>query len=438
VEEIKPVFVDYKKEIKQDKVKGVKLSFVENKKNNLAQMNYIFPFGTDNDKELSVAFTLLEYLGTDKYTPEQLKQEFFKLGVNYEIRVLSDRINISLTGLEENLAKGVQLFNHWVKNVKTDEAIYQNMVNTILEAREMGKKDKNRIMLALSNYARYGKESRFRDIVSKERLTTAKSSEFIQKAQTIFDYPYEIFFYGKDLRQFKKDLATNIKNTKPNAVPVAKIYPEPAMSGKVYFTNYDMVQVEMSKVARGEKTNPQDFGKINVFNEYFGRGLSSIVFQEIREARSLAYSAYVNYMRPTELNKYDYITNYIGTQANKLGEAVVAMDELMANLPQIPAQFENAKNSGLKQIASQRITKQNIFFNYLATQKLGFDYDIRKDAYAEIQQLDLKKLTDFYNQKIKSATYNTAIIGKKENLDMEAIGKMGEFVEVSLEEIFGY
>ena len=52
VEEIKPVFVDYQKEIKTDNINGVKLSFIQNKKNNLAQMNYIFPFGTDNNKEL--------------------------------------------------------------------------------------------------------------------------------------------------------------------------------------------------------------------------------------------------------------------------------------------------------------------------------------------------------------------------------------------------
>ncbi len=83
--------------------------------------------------------------------------------------------------------------------------------------------------------------------------------------------------------------------------PEAKVYPEQATGGKVYFTNYDMVQMEMSKIGRGNEIKPANFGKINVFNEYFGRGLSSIVFQEIREARSLAYSAYVNYASPDEL-----------------------------------------------------------------------------------------------------------------------------------------
>lgn len=438
VEEIKPVFVDYQKEIKQDNLNGVKLSFIENKKNNLAQVDYIFPFGTDNDKELAIAFTLFDYLGTDKYTPEQLKQEFFKLGISYNVQTGTDRIRISLSGLEENLAEGAKLFDHWLNNLKADEKIYKNVVNTILESRERAKKDKSRIMTALTNYARYGKDSRFRDVVSKERLESANVEEFVKKARDFKkDYMYEVFFYGKDLKKFKKNFANIIKGSFKETTP-PRIYPEPATTGKVYFTNYDMVQVEMSKVARTAEINPADFGKISVFNEYFGRGLSSIVFQEIREARSLAYSAYVNYAYQDKLNKHDYVTTYIGTQANKLGEAVSAMNGLMVNLPQVPAQFENARQAALKQIASQRITKQSIFYNYLANQKLGFNTDIRKNIYNEIQNLDLSKLTQFYNQKVKPVQYNTAIIGKKENLDMNAINQMGEFIEVSLEEIFGY
>lgn len=439
VEEIKPQFVDFSKEIKTDKINNVKLSYIQNKTNDIAQVNYIFHFGTDNDKELSTAFTLLNYLGTDKYTPEQLKEEFFKLGIKHNVQVGTDRINISLSGLEKNLAKGAKLFNHYLSNIKADDVVYQNMVKTILEARDIAKKDKNRISQALSAYAMYGRESRFRDVVSKERLISAKATDFTQKIKTLMDYPHEVFFYGKDLANFKKEFNSIIKLAKkPLAIPTPKIYPQPETKGKVFFTNYDMVQIEMNKVGRAEKIDPKYFGTINVFNEYFGRGLSSIVFQEIREARSLAYSAYVSYAYPSELNKHDYIYNYIGTQANKLGQAQEAMDELMAKLPQLSAQFENAKNSALKQIASQRITKQGIFSNYLAMQKLGFNYDIRKDVYNEIQNLSLEKLTNFYNQKIKPVTYNTAIIGKKENLDMEAISKMGEFTEVSLEEIFGY
>jgi predicted Zn-dependent peptidase len=259
----------------------------------------------------------------------------------------------------------------------------------------------------------------------------------VQKIKNLLQMPYEIFFYGNDFDNFKKYAKTFVEmETLP--IPAKKIYPEPATNDKVYFINYEMVQTEMSKVAKGKKVNLKNFGKINVFNEYFGRGLSSIVFQEIRESKSLAYSAYVSYAANNELEHPDYVTTYIGTQANKLELVINAMDELMADLPQVPMQFENAKNSALKQISVGRVNRTNIFFNHLNLKKLGIEYDLRKDMYAEIQKLTLQNLTEFYNSEMKPLKYNTAIIGKKENLDWEALKGMGVFHELSLEEIFGY
>ena len=435
--DIKPEFIDYATAIKTDQLAGKKLSFVENKYNDIAQTYFIFPFGNDNDKELGLATQVLQYLGTDKLNAEELKKEFFKLGINYDFRTTQDQLMISLTGLEENMAKGITLLKDWLQHAKPDQEVYLQNVQTILESREVGKKDKSRIMTALSNYAKFGKISRFTDVVSEDRLHEIQSEEMTAKVKNLLYMPYEIFFYGNDFNAFKNYVESFIE-TETVEIPAKKIYPEPATEGKVYFVNYDMVQTEMSKIAKGQNVNLKNFGKINVFNEYFGRGLSSIIFQEIRESKSLAYSAYVSYATNTELNRPDYITTYIGTQANKLPQAVSAMDELMADLPQVPTQFENAKNAALKQIAAGRINRTNIFFNQLKLKKLGIDYDIRKIIYDEIENLTLNDITDFYSTAMKPLKYNTAIMGKKENLDMVALQKLGVFQEVSLEEIFGY
>lgn len=435
--EIKPEFIDYSKAIKTDEIGSKKANFVKNKYNDIAQTYFIFPFGSDHDKELGLATQVLQYLGTNKLSAEELKKEFFKLGISNDFRTAPDQLIISLSGLEENMPKGIELLKNWLQNAKPDQKVYEENVKTILESREVAKKDKGRIMAALSNYAKYGKVSRFSDVVSAERLKSIKSEEMTAKIKNLLNMPYEIFFYGTDFNAFKKYAKPFVEKETLKA-PEKKIYPEPATEGKVFFTNYDMVQTEMSKVGKGNNVNLKNFGKINVFNEYFGRGLSSIVFQEIRESKSLAYSAYVSYAANGELNHPDYVTTYIGTQANKLPQAVNAMDELMANLPQVPAQFENAKNAALKQIASGRINRTNIFFNQMNLKKLGIDYDLRKDIYEEVEKLTLADVTNFYNNEIKPMKYNTAIIGKKENLDMSAINKMGTFHEVSLEEIFGY
>ncbi len=436
-EDIKPEFIDYQKEITTDEIKNKKLSFVKNKYNDIAQVHFIFPLGSDHDRELGISTQLLQYLGTDELSPEDLKKEFFKIGISNDFKTTNNQLLISLSGLEENIEKGISLLQQWMYRVQPDQEIYNQFVGTVLENREAIKKDKNRIMTALTNYAKLGSTSRFTDIISKEELENSKAEVFTDRMKQLFKYPYQIFFYGKDFEAFKGYIG-QYTETESLEIPKPKEYPEPATGGNVYFIDYDMVQMEMSKVGKGNSVNPAHFGKVNVFNEYFGRGLSSIVFQEIRESKSLAYSAYVSYATSAELNHPDYITTYIGTQPDKLMIAVDTMNELMSELPEVTTQFENARNAALKQIASTRVTRNNIFFNTLRLKKLGIYHDFRKDIYEQIQALKFEDIRQFYQSEIQSVNFNTAIIGKRENLNMEAVSKMGTFTEVSLKDIFGH
>lgn len=436
-QDIQPEFIDYDKEIRQDEVKGKPLSFVSNKYNDLAQVHFIFPLGSDHDRDLGVATQVLQYLATDRYSPEELKMEFFKIGVTNDFKTTHDQLLISLNGLEENIEKGIALLQHWMHNVKPDQEIYRQFVQTLLENRAAVKKDKNRIMTALTTYTKIGPFSRFTDVISREELENSSVEVFTDRMKNLFSYPYQLFFYGKDFERFKGYIGNYIQ-PQSLQVPEPKIYPEPETTGNVYFTDYDMVQMEMSKAGRGKEVNIYDLGKINVFNEYFGRGLSSIVFQEIRESKSLAYSAYVSYAANAELGHHDYITTYIGTQPDKLQVAVDTMDELMDELPEVPIQFENARNAALKQIASARITRTNIFFNTLRLKKLGISHDFRKDIYEQIKDLKFEDLRAFYDAAVKPIRFNTAIIGKRDNLNREAVDQMGTFTEVSLKDIFGH
>ncbi|MDC8106968.1 insulinase family protein [Chryseobacterium sp. B21-037] len=436
-EDIQPEFIDYDKEIITGQVKDKKLSFVKNKYNDIAQVYFIFPLGSDHDRDLAISTQLLQYLGTEDYAPEDLKKEFFKIGVSNDFKTTNDQLTVSLSGLEENIEKGIRLLQHWMYKVKPDQEIYKQFVETVLENREAMKKDKNRIMTALTNYTKLGEFSRFTDVISKEELQNSEVEIFTDRMKRMFAFPYQIFFYGKNLENFKTYIE-NYVEVSSLEIPEPKKYPEPETDGKVNFINYDMVQVEMSKIGRGHNINNANLGKINVFNEYFGRGLSSIVFQEIRESKSLAYSAYVSYAANSESGHPDYVTTYIGTQPDKLQIAVDTMSELMNELPEVPIQFENAKSTALKQIASTRITRTNIFFNTLRLKKIGINHDFRKDMYEEIQKLDFNGIKEFYRTEIKPLRFNTAILGKKENLDMDAVNKMGSFKEVSLKDIFGH
>ncbi|WP_288436928.1 insulinase family protein [uncultured Chryseobacterium sp.] len=436
-EDIQPVFIDYQKEITTADVKGKKLSFVKNKFNDIAQAHFIFPFGSDHDRDLAISTQLLQYLGTDQFSPEDLKKEFFKIGVTNDFKTVHNQLTITLSGLEENIEKGIALLQHWMEDVKPDQDIYHQFVKSVIENRQAIKKDKNRIMTALTNYTKLGAFSRFTDVISKEELESSTAEVFTNRIKNLFKSPYQIFFYGKNFEHFKRYIGKYVE-AESVSIPEAKHYPEPDTGGNVYFISYDMVQMEMSKIGKGSEVDPQYFGKVNVFNEYFGRGLSSIVFQEMRESKSLAYSAYVSYAANSEIKHPDYITTYIGTQPDKLMIAVDTLKELMEELPEVPIQFENARNAALKQIASTRVSRENVFFNTLNLKKLNIYHDFRKDIYEQIRNLKFEDLKEFYKTRIKSVHFNTAIIGKKENLDMDAVNKMGTFTEVSLKDIFGH
>src|SRR5690606_35287432 len=131
----------------------VEFDYIQNKVNKLFSVNYIFDMGTDNVSNLGLAISYLEYLGTHKYSAEQLKQECYKLGVSFKVTPGRDRVIVSLSGLESNFEKGLQLFEHILANVKPDKEVYEAMVMDILQSRANAKKNKGTILYSgLLNY----------------------------------------------------------------------------------------------------------------------------------------------------------------------------------------------------------------------------------------------------------------------------------------------
>lgn len=435
---IEPEFVDFDKAIKREKLKNTPLSFIQNTTNDISRVYYITEMGSDNDKKLSLAINYLDYLGTTKYSPEDIKKEFYRIGIDYGVGTGNDRTYVYLSGLQENLDAGIKLFEHLLADVKADPQVYRNYVDKIIKSRADAKTQKQNIQNALNQYAMYGPDSRFRDQLSEAELRSLNPEELVGIIKNFLNHDHQIFYYGNNLASTKKSLEQFHNFGKGLVIPAAKEYPQPATDGKVYFTPYDMVQAEISLRAREDEFDQNLLTASGIFNEYFGSGLSSIVFQEIRESKSLAYSAYCFYSNSAEKDKYNYVSAYIGTQANKLPQAVGALRDLMTTMPKAENQFNNSKVAALKKIATQRYTKSNIFFYWLSLQKRGINYDINKDIYTQTEKMTLPDLESFFNRHIKGKEFNIGLIGKKENLDWDAVQKMGEVKEVSLEELFGY
>jgi predicted Zn-dependent peptidase len=129
---------------------------------------------------------------------------------------------------------------------------------------------------------------------------------------------------------------------------------------------------------------------------------------------------------------------YIGTQANKMPQAVDAMMSLMNDMPEAEKQFNAAKEATLKKLAAQRITKSNIFWTYERLQKLGIDKDHREEMYKAIEKMTIDDLRAFFNENIKGEEYNIMVIGNKKDIDMKALSKLGKIQEMDVDYLFNY
>ena len=439
--ELKPQFIDYNTAIKSSNLNnGIDFSFIENPNNDIFNLNIIFDMGQDNNPKLSLAAGFLDYLGTDKYSPEQLKQEFYKIGISYNVSSRNDKTYFTLSGLNENLDAGLSLFEHLLTNAKSDKKTYIKYAESILKSRENGKTQKDNIFWdGLMSFAKYGEKSRLRNIFSNDELLSMNPTILLNEVKELSNYKQRIFYYGNSMEDAKKSLI------KHHIIPQNILeYPEKVnytnleTGGNVYFVSYDMVQSEILLLAKGELFNSNKMAASMLFNTYFGRGLSSIVFQEIRESKSLAYSAFSSYNIASESEKPDYTMAYVGTQANKLEQAVKAMMELMSNMPEVEDQFNQAKAATLKKIASQRITKSNIFWSYESLKKRGINNDNRKQIYDEIKAMTMEDLKTFFDDNIKNENYNVMVIGNKKDIDFEAISKLGNVKELEIDYLFNY
>jgi predicted Zn-dependent peptidase len=347
---------------------------------------------------------------------------------------------VYISGLKENLKPGLALLEEAWSNATGDQDSFDKYIARILKGRQNTKLQKGSILQSgLMSYALYGEDSSLRNIYQADELMEMTPTDLTDIIKSLKDYKQRIFYYGKDV-----DAALTAMNelhtVKPELLeyPEAKDYDMLETGEEVYFTNYDMVQAELMLVAKEDEFDPEKMASARVFNTYFGSGLSSIVFQEIREAKSLAYSAAAVYSTASKKGDDDLMYAYIGTQANKLPEAVTAMVDLMNNMPSSEQQFQAAKNSVLKQIAAERITKSQIFWSYESLQRRGIDYDNRKEMYEAIESMTMADLQNFFADNVKGSSYSAVVVGNKNDVNFEALQKLGKVQEMEVDYLFNY
>lgn len=440
---IEPVFLDFEKDMSRLKAKSdIQVLYKQNTVNDLFRLIYVFDMGNNHDKALGTAFDYLEYLGTSELTAEQVKSEFYRLACNFSVMPGNERTYVMLSGLNENMPAAMKLFEALLADAQVNKEAYTNLAADILKARTDAKLNQRQNFTRLMNYAQYGPQSPSTHMLTKEELEKMDPQELVDRIHRQNSYKHRILYYGPSS---KKDLLSTIDqyHRVPETlldIPQGNEFPYLATpETKILIAPYEAKQIYMAQVSNmGKKFEPEFEPSRELYNEYFGGGMNSIVFQEMRETRSLAYSAWAWLNQPRYL-KYPYtIYTQIATQNDKMMDAIRTFNEIMNQMPESETAFKLAKDGLINRLRTDRIIKMDIIWSYIHAQDLGMDKDSRIKLYNDVQKMTLKDVVEFQKQWVKGRNYVYCILGDKKELDMEKLKEVGPVEELTQEQIFGY
>lgn len=444
VKPIAPLFLDFSKDISCRNVKpGLSLLYKQNTTNKLFSITYLFDMGQNQDAALGLAAQYLDYLGTSDMTPLQVKEAFFHIACDYSVTPGARTTYVTLNGLDESMEEAVALMEKLLSDAQVNADAYQNLVGDILKNRADAKLSKGIVSTRLINYLMYGPKNPSTNIVSQQHLLTMDPQELVDRIHNLASYEHKILYYGPRTDDEMATIMLQCHHTPSELKPTptgGNVDFRPVDEPHVYLVDYDDNQSDLCMYAHlPVRYTAENKAMADLYNSYFGAGsMNCIVFQELRERRSLAYSAYAVFNTPSYKDNTHCYYAYIGTQNDKLMDATQAFTEIIRQMPQSQAAFDIAKESLLTSIRSNRTTKQNVLWRYIEAQNLGLDYDINERLYQEIQQLTLQDVVDYQTSHIKPLVFDIGVVSRRSDVNIEELGKYGKPVWLKLEDIFGY
>jgi predicted Zn-dependent peptidase len=438
---VKPVFLDYQKDIQRAKSGNVNVLAVQNKDNSIFRLYYRYDMGSWNNKLLPIAAQYIQYLGTKTKTAEDFSKAFYKLASSFSISTGTEISTVSFSGLQENFGATVKLYEDLLANCQPDEKVLAGLKARLKKSRENAKLNKTAIAQALVSYAQYGPTNPFNNTLSDEELDNLKADDLVKILHELNNYKHTILYYGPQTATQTALSLTKLHKTPAvfTAYPAKKQFVKVSVdNNRVIFANYDMVQAEIYWIRNEGNYDAALAPKIDLFNNYFGSGMSAVVFQQIRESKALAYSTYAFYVSPAKKEDQNYFVGYVGTQADKLNESIKSMNELLTDMPESQKGLIDAKDNMRKSIETERITQDDILFNYLAAQRLGLNYDARKTTFNALGQLDFSQIKAFHDNELKGKPYTYCIVASDKKVSDNDLKKYGELIKPDMKQLFGY
>ena len=408
--------------------------------NKIFNLNITFQQSGKSMPLLPYAASYVDNLGSTTMTKKQFSIALQKLGANVNFYAGDNGLSIGISGLDENFTATINLINQFVANIKGDETKMKRFIDDTKGSRKMEDKTPDNELSALTEYMLYKNKSQYIDRLTLKETKELKSDSLLKVFHNAFKYEAVINYSGtiskdevcktiKDCPMFANvSTANNIIYDQPT-----EKYNEPI----VFFV--DDKKAIQSQILFWEPTVPTDeYTRTynQVFNKYFGHDMDGLVFQEIREFRSLAYGTWGNYSNAFKVGNVGSMELGLSTQADKTNEAVGVAYDLLTKMPMHKERIDAIKNAMLRSINASRSNFRSWGYMVKSWRNQGFNDDPRKLFYPKYETLSFDDVENFYKKTIEGRKPIICIVGDKKRINLKDLEKYGKVVELKTTDIF--
>ena len=442
VKPIEPVFVDFSKDMARfDLAPGVNVLYKKNEVNGLFSIDFVFNEGTQTNPVLNLAADYLTYLGTADKSASDIAMQMYSLACDFRIRAASSTTTVNVSGLSENMEEAVALVEELIALAQPDESVLSALKSDMFKSRTDLKHNQRACYNALSRYVTYGPEFIASSTLDNAALSALTSEDLLGAIRALMAKGHEVRYYGPASESALKSSLASCHTIAEGAEALPETHPALVRTpgNNVVLAQYDAKQLYYIQLScRGELLDVASYPTASLYNEYFGGGMNTVVFQEMREARGLAYSAWARLFRPSYADEAYIYEAFIATQNDKMQTAIEAFDEIINNMPESEAAFSIAKDAIDSRLRTQRITGAEVLDAYCDCRRLGIEEPLDRRLFEQVPSLTLQDVADWQKEWVKDRTYTYAILGDTKDIDIDYLKTLGPVKTVTLEEIFGY
>ena len=297
VRDVAPRLIDMQNDIERLNVTPtVKLYYKENPVNDLFKLTLRVTKGFQEDPAVPHVASFMNTIGTDSLTVQQLSKAWQALGTTFSVSSGNHTFDITISGYEDKLDESLKLLRHFIDHAKADKDSFKELLTGIeLEKKTFFTSGTSSIMSAMQERVLLGTNSSYLTQLSKKELSAIGMKGLMQTFSDLMDHSYSVMYSGKkpagevaaalarrlDLGRAVKSEDWKRSNNMRYDTPTVFFYDLPG-SRQMQMISYQTFE---------RPQNGRDKAALKVLGEYIGGGMFSLMFQEVREFRSMAYSA---------------------------------------------------------------------------------------------------------------------------------------------------